>query len=50
VYDLWFLAAVTMKNAVFWDVMPGGFCTKLRFGGTHCLHHQGEIMELGTKQ
>jgi hypothetical protein len=31
--------AVTMKNAVFWDVTP---CENRRFGGTYRLHHQGD--------
>jgi hypothetical protein len=26
--------AVTMKNDVFWDVMPCGFCKNRRFVGT----------------
>jgi hypothetical protein len=26
--------AVTMKNGVFWDVTPSGFCKNRRFGGT----------------
>jgi hypothetical protein len=26
--------AVTMKNAVFWDVTPRGSCKNRRFGGT----------------
>jgi hypothetical protein len=26
--------AVTMKNGVFWDVMPRGSCKNRRFGGT----------------
>jgi hypothetical protein len=26
--------AVTMKNGVFWDVTPCGFCKDRRFGGT----------------
>jgi hypothetical protein len=26
--------AVTMKDAVFWDVTPCGSCKKRRFGGT----------------
>jgi hypothetical protein len=30
--------AVTMKNAVFWDVAPCRSCVNRRFGGTHCLH------------
>jgi hypothetical protein len=25
--------AVTIKNAVFWDVMTCGFCKNQRFGG-----------------
>jgi hypothetical protein len=25
---------VTMKNGVFWDVMPCGSCENRRFGGT----------------
>jgi hypothetical protein len=29
--------AVTMKNAVFWDVTPCGFCMKRRFVGTYRL-------------
>jgi hypothetical protein len=33
--------AVTMKNAVFWDVTPCGSCKNRRFGGTHHLHLQG---------
>jgi hypothetical protein len=34
------LTAVTMKNAVFWDVTLCGSCKKRRFGGTYRLHHQ----------
>jgi hypothetical protein len=35
--------AVTMKNAVFWDVMPCGSCKNRRFGVTYHLHcHQGD--------
>jgi hypothetical protein len=30
---------ITMKNAVFWDVTPCGFCKNRQFGGTYCLHH-----------
>jgi hypothetical protein len=30
-----------MKNSVFWDVTPRGFCKNRRFGGTYRLHHQG---------
>jgi hypothetical protein len=35
------LTAVTMKNAVFWDVTPCGYCKNGRFGGTYRLHHKG---------
>jgi hypothetical protein len=31
---------VTMKNAVFWDVMPRGSCKNRRFGGAYRLNHQ----------
>jgi hypothetical protein len=31
--------AVTMKNAVFWDVTPYGPCKNRRFGGTWSLSH-----------
>jgi hypothetical protein len=34
--------AVTMKNAVFWDVTSCGCCKNRRFGGTLCLHHQSD--------
>jgi hypothetical protein len=34
--------AVTMMNAVFWDVTPCGSCMNPRFGGTWRLHHQGD--------
>jgi hypothetical protein len=37
-YDLRFLTAVTMKNAVFWDVAPCSFCASRRFGGLFRLH------------
>jgi hypothetical protein len=33
---------VTMKNAVFWDLMPCGSCKNLHFGGMYRLHHQGD--------
>jgi hypothetical protein len=33
--------AVTMTNAVFWDVAPCGFMINLRFGGTSRFHLQG---------
>jgi hypothetical protein len=34
--------AVTMKNAVYWDVTPCGSCRDRCFGGTYRLHHQGD--------
>jgi hypothetical protein len=34
--------AVTMKNAVFWDVTPCDSCKSRRFGGTYRFHHQGD--------
>jgi hypothetical protein len=37
-----FFTAVTMKNTVFWDLMPCGSCKNRRFGGTYGLHHQGD--------
>jgi hypothetical protein len=41
--------AVTMKNAVFWDVAPCESCVNRRFGGTYLLHLQGtKISERGT--
>jgi hypothetical protein len=33
--------AVTMKNAVFWDVAPCRSCVNWRFGGIYHLHLQG---------
>jgi hypothetical protein len=33
---------VTMKNAIFRDVMPCGSCKNWHFGGTYCLHHQSD--------
>jgi hypothetical protein len=33
---------VIMKNAVFWDVTPRGYCMNRWFGGTYRLHHQGD--------
>jgi hypothetical protein len=34
--------AVTMKNAVFWDVTPCGSCKNLRFGVMYRLRYQGD--------
>jgi hypothetical protein len=35
--------AVTMKNAVFWDVTPFRSCVNQRFGGTYRFHIQGRL-------
>jgi hypothetical protein len=41
--------AVSMKNAVFWDMAPCKSCVSRRFGGTHRLHLQGrKVRERGT--
>jgi hypothetical protein len=37
-----FFTAVTIKNAVIWDVMLCGSCENRRFAGTYRLQHQGE--------
>jgi hypothetical protein len=34
--------AVTMKYGVFWNITQCGSCKIRRFGGTQCLHHQGD--------
>jgi hypothetical protein len=34
--------ACTLKNYVFWDVMPSSSCENRLFGGTYRLHYQGE--------
>jgi hypothetical protein len=31
-----------MKNVVFWDVMPCGYCKNRCFAGTYRLYHQGD--------
>jgi hypothetical protein len=46
-YDLLYLPAFierseVVKNADFWDVMPCGSYKNRLFGGTYCLHHQGD--------
>jgi hypothetical protein len=41
--------AVTIKNAVFWDVAPCRYCVNRSFGGMYRLHLQGtKIRERGT--
>jgi hypothetical protein len=36
--------AVTMKDAVFWDVAPCGFIINRRFGGTFRLQQSSNIL------
>jgi hypothetical protein len=36
--------ALTMKNAVFWDVGPCRTCVNRRFGGTYRLHLHGRTI------
>jgi hypothetical protein len=41
--------AVTIKDAIFWNVAPCRSCVNRRFGGTYRLHLQGrKIRERGT--
>jgi hypothetical protein len=42
--------AVTMKNAVFWDVTLFGASKNQRFRGTHCLHHKGDKNQRAISQ
>jgi hypothetical protein len=42
--------AVTMKNAVFWDVAPCTSCVNRRFGGTYRLHLQGRKIRENSLQ
>jgi hypothetical protein len=44
---LWFevFMAMSMKNAVFWDVTTCGSCKNRRFGGMYRLHYQGKNTE-----
>jgi hypothetical protein len=37
--------AVTMKNAVFWDVVLYSSCVNRHFGGTYSLHLQGRSLQ-----
>jgi hypothetical protein len=37
-----FVMAVTMKNAIFWDMTLYGSCKNQRFSGTYHLHFQGQ--------
>jgi hypothetical protein len=39
--------AVTMKNAVFWDMAPCRYCVNRRFRGTYRLHLQGTKIRPG---
>jgi hypothetical protein len=36
------ITAVTMKNAIFWSIVPCGPCKNGHSGGTYRLHHQGD--------
>jgi hypothetical protein len=40
--------AVTMKNGVFWDTTPCGYCKNRHFGGTSFFIRVTRIGELGT--
>jgi hypothetical protein len=37
--------AMTVKNAVFWDVTPCGSCKNERFGGNYHFYHQGKKIQ-----
>jgi hypothetical protein len=41
--------AASMKNGVFWDVKPCGFCKNRRFGGKYRLHHKSDRLLHGFK-
>jgi hypothetical protein len=41
--------AVTLQNAVFWDVATCGFCKIRRFGEKYLLHHQDEKNQRARK-
>jgi hypothetical protein len=41
--------AVTMKNAVFWDVAQCRHCVSRRFGGKYRLHLQGRNKNLRAR-
>jgi hypothetical protein len=38
-----------MKNAVFWDVTPCGFCKNRCFGGTYRFHRPGDENQRARK-
>jgi hypothetical protein len=40
--------AVTMKNAVFWDITPCGSCKNWHFRGMYCLHYHNGLQLLVT--
>jgi hypothetical protein len=49
IYSMLVFTAVTMKIAVFWDLVPCRSSVNRRFGGTYRLHLQGrKIRERGT--
>jgi hypothetical protein len=41
--------AVTMKNAVFWDLMQDGSCKNRRLGEKYRLHHHGGRNQQASK-
>jgi hypothetical protein len=41
--------AVTMKNAIFWDVMPCGSCKNQSLRGMQRLHPQGERHSISSQ-
>jgi hypothetical protein len=48
--DFGVFTAVTMTNAVFWDVAPCGFTINRRFGGTCRFHLQRRRNNGATSQ
>jgi hypothetical protein len=42
--------ALTMKNVIFWNVMPCRSCVNRRFGGTYGLHLQSRDFHSGDHE
>jgi hypothetical protein len=42
--------AVTMKNAIFWDITPCGSCKNRRFGGMYRLNRQADKSQRVRKE
>jgi hypothetical protein len=38
-----FFTALAIKIGVFWDMTSCNSCNNQHFGGTYCVHHQGEM-------